>query len=100
LYKNNPNESTISLITTACRDLGTQLKTDFYQSNSPSKGNKVVLLSGIFALWAIQKAEKFEEEVEYTMEPHPTQITTLILLLGIAHDNEALSNRLAQVGTG
>jgi preprotein translocase subunit SecA len=34
------------------------------------------------------------------MEPHPTQITTLILLLGIAQSNEALSNRLAQVGTG
>lgn len=49
------------------------------------RGNKIQLLSGIFALWAIQKAEKFEEEVEYTMEPHPTQITTLILLLGIAH---------------
>lgn len=34
------------------------------------------------------------------MEPHPTQITTLILLLGIAHEDESISNRLAQVGTG
>jgi hypothetical protein len=57
-------------------------------------------LAGIFALWAILKAETYDGEVEFTIEPHPTQITTLILLLGISHPNEAASNRLAQVGTG
>jgi hypothetical protein len=40
-----------------------QLKTDFYQKDRPTKGNKIQLLSGVFALWAIQKAEKFEDEV-------------------------------------
>lgn len=34
------------------------------------------------------------------MEPHPTQITALMLLLGIVYDKEHLDNRLAQVGTG
>jgi hypothetical protein len=34
------------------------------------------------------------------MQPHPTQITTMILLLGIISKNEFLDNRLAQVGTG
>jgi hypothetical protein len=34
------------------------------------------------------------------MQPHPTQITTLMLLLGIATKKENLDNRLAQVGTG
>lgn len=35
------------------------LKNDFYQNKNPTKGDKVLLLAGIFALWAIQKAEKF-----------------------------------------
>jgi hypothetical protein len=60
-YKNNPNESSIFYITTTCRDLGTQLKNDFYQAKNPSRGDKVQLLSGIFALWAILKSEKYEE---------------------------------------
>ena len=34
------------------------------------------------------------------MEPHPTQITALMLLLGIVNKNDNLDNRLAQVGTG
>jgi hypothetical protein len=57
-YKNNPNESSIFYIATMCRDLGTQLKNEFYQSKNPRKGDKVQLLSGIFALWAILKSEK------------------------------------------
>jgi hypothetical protein len=40
-YKANPSESSISYITTACRDLGTQLKDDFYQNKKPKPGNKV-----------------------------------------------------------
>jgi hypothetical protein len=60
-YKNNPTESSISYIITACKDLGTQLKNDFYQTKNPRKGDKVHLLSGIFALWAILKSEKYEE---------------------------------------
>ena len=86
LYKNSPNESTIIQIATECRDAGAQLKNDFYQTKNPKKGNKVELLAGVFALWAIIKSEKSEEDVEWTMEPHPTQITALMLLLGIAYD--------------
>ncbi len=56
LYKNNPYESTIIQIATECRDNGTQLKNDFYQSKNPIRGNKVELLAGVFALWAIIKS--------------------------------------------
>jgi hypothetical protein len=51
-------------------------------------------------LWTILNSEVINGKVEYTIAPHPTQITTLILLLGISHPNEALSNRLAQISTG
>lgn len=56
LYKNSPYESTIIQIATECRDNGTQLKNDFYQSKNPIRGNKVELLAGVFALWAIIKS--------------------------------------------
>lgn len=67
LYKDSPSESTIIQIAIECRDAGIQLRNDFYQSKNPTKGNKVELLAGIFAVWAILKSEKFEEEVEWTM---------------------------------
>jgi hypothetical protein len=85
---------------TPLKDLGNQIKEEFYQKSLKQAQNKIELLAGIFALWAILKAETYEEEVEYTIEPHPTQITTLILLLGISHPDEKQANRLAQVGTG
>ena len=56
LYELSPSESTIIQIATECKDTGTQLKNDFYQSKRPKRGNKVELLAGIFALWAILKS--------------------------------------------
>lgn len=100
LYEDNPNESIILQIATECIDAGTHLKTKFYQTKKPIIGDKVELLAGIFALWAILKSSKYEESVEWAMEPHPPQITTIMLLLGIVYDKENLENRLAQVGTG
>jgi hypothetical protein len=87
---------------TSLKELATVVKKSAYQNDRPSKEAelKIQLLAGIFALWAILKAETSEGEVEFTIEPHPTQITTLILLLGISDPDEKMSNRLAQVGTG
>ena len=50
---------------TPIKDLGTQIKIEFYRTKNPLKQaqNKVELLAGIFALWAILKAETFEGEV-------------------------------------
>ena len=50
---------------TPIKDLGTKIKKEFYQNKSPLKQakNKVELLAGIFALWAILKSETFEGEV-------------------------------------
>lgn len=31
------------------------------------------------------QSEEFEGEVEWNIEPHPTQIVTLMLLIGIVH---------------
>jgi hypothetical protein len=53
LYELSPSESTIIQIATECKDTGNYLKKKFYQSKSPTKGNKVELLAGIFALWVI-----------------------------------------------
>lgn len=50
---------------TPIKDLGTQIRQEFYQARSPLKQaqNKVELLAGIFALWAILKSETFEGDV-------------------------------------
>jgi hypothetical protein len=87
---------------TEIKDLGNHIKKDFYQSKNPLRQaiHKIELVAGIFALWAILKADIFEGDVEFTLEPHPTQITALILLLGISRPDESLSSRLAQIGTG
>jgi hypothetical protein len=37
------------------------LKNDFYQNEHPRTGDKMRLLSGIFAIWAIQKSQKIDE---------------------------------------
>ena len=58
------------------------------------------MLAGIFAVWAILNSETYEGDVEFKIEPHSTQITTIIILLGISHPEGKQSNRLAQVGTG
>jgi hypothetical protein len=46
---------------TPLKDLGNQIKQQFYQAKNPLKQaqNKLELLAGIFALWAILKAENF-----------------------------------------
>lgn len=41
------------MVANECRDLGRQIENDFYKKERPEKGNKVELLAGIFALWAI-----------------------------------------------
>ena len=50
---------------TPLKDLGNQIKKEFYQNKNPLKqaNNKLELLAGIFALWAILKAEVFEGKV-------------------------------------
>jgi hypothetical protein len=47
---------------TPLKDLGVLIKNEFYQSNRRLKQaqNKIELLAGIFALWAIIKADIFE----------------------------------------
>ena len=84
-YKANPNESTIIMLANQCRDLGKEIENDFYKNARPVRGNKVELLAGIFALWAIMESEEFEGEVEWRVEPHPTQIVALMFLIGIIH---------------
>lgn len=41
-----------------------------------------------------------EDGVEFTIDPHPAQVTTLILQLGMVDTKELLSNKLSQFGTG
>jgi hypothetical protein len=57
-------------------------------------------LAGIFAVWTIINTDTLEDSVEFTIDPHPAQVTTLILLLGMVDSAEMLSNKLSQVGTG
>ena len=64
-FKTNPTVSTINHMVTEIKKVGNFLKDDFYQSKCPSKqtSDKVELLASIFALWAIIKAEKNDNEV-------------------------------------
>ena len=57
-YKNNPSDTTISYMVQPLQTLGKQIKNEFYFNVSPDKSavNKLHLLAGIFALWAILKS--------------------------------------------
>lgn len=58
------------------------------------------MLGRIFALWSILNVESSEDGVEYLYDPHPAQIVTLLLVLGIAKGAGKLDKRLAEVLTG
>lgn len=60
-YKTTPTETTIKYMITPLKDLGVSIKNEFYLARSPLKQfkNKIELLAGIFALWAILKADVF-----------------------------------------
>lgn len=60
-YKNEPSDTTINYMVQPIQTLGKQVRNDFYFNESPNKSvvNKLHLLAGIFALWAILKSEVF-----------------------------------------
>lgn len=74
------------------------MEKDYDKSGASNRGVK--LLGMIFALWTILKADVSEDGVEYLYSPHPAQIASLLLTLGIAGNNGKLGKRLAEVLTG
>lgn len=60
--------------------------------------NGHVLLAQIFAFWTILNSCETVEGMEYLYNPHPAQLITVFILLGIASNK--LSSRLAEVLTG
>jgi hypothetical protein len=76
------------------KDLAVYLK-EVYQSDNLShdREQKIDLLAKVMALFIIL-------HFGATIEPYPSQIMALLLLLGIVSPNETLSRRLVQMGPG
>jgi Mg-chelatase subunit ChlD len=59
------------------------------------------LLGNLFAAYSIlEGASMFESDRATWLQPHPTQIACILMLLGIGTDNHIVKNQLAEVGTG
>jgi hypothetical protein len=79
---------------TPLKDLAAYLK-EVYQSDNLShdQESKIELLARTMALFNIL-------QFGATIEPYPTQVMALLLLLGIVSPKESLSRRLMQMDPG
>ncbi|ETO12088.1 hypothetical protein RFI_25289 [Reticulomyxa filosa] len=74
-------------------------------SQGPGDERWDAAMANIFALWTLQQAQYYHDAQGVgikilIVQPHPAQVISIFLMLGVEEKKNGLTNRLIQIGTG